>query len=172
MLTGQIRPVTCLPILMCQETAAIALPPAVCRSLLSVSSPSSPSCPVRKERPRGKPAERTQLPEASRSGLPEFTLTQWIVRNPTSSQLRDSGKEQQGGDGQWWAVNNCEKIWSTGVEQLFSTAPVDVGATSSLQLSDWALASSFFYCSLYLLSQQNIVFVTCPIMTAYSNQWS
>lgn len=68
------------------------------------------------------------------------------------------------------AVSDCEKVQSTGVEQLFSVAPVDVGAASSLQLSHWALASSFFYCFLYLLSQQNVVFMTFPIMTAYSNQ--
>lgn len=100
MLTEQIRPVTYLPILMWQGTAAITLPQAVCRRLpLSVPLPHLSALLGRKGHEVNQQKEYKQS-EASLLGLPEFTLIQWIGRNPTSSRLRDSGKEQQGkGDG-------------------------------------------------------------------------
>lgn len=56
-----------------------------------------------------------KLSEASLPGLPEFTLIQWISRNPASSRLRHSGKEQQGGgDGHRVGSDNCEKVGSSG----------------------------------------------------------
>lgn len=99
MLTEQIRPVTYLPALIWQETAAITLPQAVCRSLpLSIPLPHLSALLGRKGHEVNEQKKYKQS-EASLPGLPESTLIQWTGRNPTSSRLRDSGKEQQRGDG-------------------------------------------------------------------------